>query len=262
MRDDVAPGVTPEPTYMPLYEQVLAHAEREYPREACGVFVRLAISDELVYRECANIAPADAARDSFVVAPRDWAAAELEGRIVAVVHSHPDASAAPSDVDRQACHRSGMTWFIVAVPGGVVQRVSPAPLDLVGRTFAHGRVDCYTLVRDYYSRTLGIELPDFERADDWWEHGQNLYRDNFAQHGFVNLGNGMDVQPELHDVVLMAIRSKVPNHAAVYVDQQQILHHLWGRLSGHDVWGGVWARSSTHVLRHRSLLKTTQEPRS
>jgi cell wall-associated NlpC family hydrolase len=46
---------------------------------------------------------------------------------------------------------------------------------LVGRQFAHGVLDCYSLVRDFHARELGIPLSEYERQDDWWSHGQDLY---------------------------------------------------------------------------------------
>ena len=56
------------------------------------------------------------------------------------------------------------------------------------------------------------------------------------------------------DVLLMQIASPVPNHAAIYLDDGVIMQHVAGRLSSRDVYGGYWAKHTTHVLRHRSLL--------
>lgn len=239
---------------MPLYEQVLAHANAEYPREACGVLVRVRPSGELVYVPCANVAPQGAQQDAFEISPRDWSTAEDLGVVEAVVHSHPDASAAASDSDRRACGRSKLAWYIVAVPGGAWQRIEPAALPLVGREFCHGKVDCYTLIQDYYEQTLGIQLPDHARVDEWWMHGQNLYLDHFEAAGFVSVGNGVTADIKEHDGLLMRVASPVSNHGGVYIGDQAMLHHLYGRLSERTVWGGYWQRHCTHVLRHRSRL--------
>ena len=241
-------------------DAVHAHAWAAYQngkREACGLIVRGGAED--VYVPCRNIADDDRQRDSFKIDPRDWAAAEDAGEIVAVVHSHPDASAHPSDADRLMCSRTGVPWLIISMPSGVILQCEPSPsgmLPLVGREFHHGIVDCYTLVRDYYLQRLGIELPDFERTDEWWSAGQNLYRENFESAGFVEVGSAADTQPAEHDVLLMMIKSDVENHAAIFEDPARglILHHLWGRPSGHDVWGGYWKRHTTAVLRHKSLI--------
>ena len=246
-----------------LYESILQHAQAEYPREACGL---LCINQRgaLVYRRCRNAAPADAARDRFQIHPEDWAQAEdICERIVAVVHSHPDASAEPSDADRAMCHATGLPWYVIQVPGGVMRCIQPLALPLLGRQFHHGVVDCYSLVRDYYRQVLQIELPDFERSDGWWERGEDLYRANFTAAGFVDLGpprgvEGGAAEIRLHDGLLMQVAARRENHAAIFVGPVYgvdcILHHLYGQLSQHNPWGGEWLRRTTSVLRHKSLL--------
>ncbi len=244
-----------------LVPAALAHAQADYPREACGLLLKQ--GRKVSYLPCRNAAALQTGKDSFQLHPQDWAAAEDAGVVLAVVHSHPDDDAHPSPYDIGACTRSGLPWFIVSWPGAAWRLQWPEPLPLVGRAFAHGVVDCYSLVRDYYAQ-LGLVLPDFERADDWWvetpdRQPANLYRDNFAAAGFVDLGQAA---PQLHDVLLMRVASRVENHAAVYVGPDpampgtapRILQHLHGRLSGHDIWGGEWQRRTSAVLRHTSLL--------
>jgi cell wall-associated NlpC family hydrolase len=121
----------------------------------------------------------------------------------------------------------------------------------VGRRFHHGTLDCFTLIRDYYATEHGIEIPNFAREDNWWNNGQNLYRDNFQRAGFRELTDAEDVQ--VGDVFLMTIRSPVENHAAVYIGDGMILHHFWGRLSSRDPYLGYWRENTTVALRHKDL---------
>ena len=235
---------------------VHAHAVAQYPRESCGLIAAAGRRER--YVPCRNTA---SGTEHFALAPEDYAAAEDAGRVLAVVHSHPDAPPLPSDADLAGCEASGLPWHIVSVTAeGAGELHSFAPTGwrapLLGRMFFHRVLDCYTLVRDYYQQRLGIELPDFERADDWWSKGQNLYRENFAKAGFVQVGGGEDAAPQAHDVLLMMVKANVENHAAVYEDagKNLLLHHLWGRPSGRDIWGGYWKRHTTAVLRHTSLL--------
>ena len=44
----------------------------------------------------------------------------------------------------------------------------------------------------------------------------------------------IDGQREVGDVFLAAIRSAVPNHAGVYVGQQEVMHHMLNRFSRID----------------------------
>ncbi|MCW5657455.1 MAG: C40 family peptidase [Burkholderiaceae bacterium] len=247
-----------------MYHSVLEHALKCYPREACGVLVRDG-RGALAYHRCRSTVPEGEAGDAFRIHPQDWAAAEDAGRVVAVVHSHPDDDAHPSDADRAQCHASGLPWFILQVPGTAWSTLWPqAPLALLGRQFHHGVVDCYSLIRDYYRERCSITLPDFEREDGWWERGEDLYRKGFAQAGFVEVGRPAGradgaAEVRLHDVLLMQVAARVENHAAVFVGPvhgvDSIIHHLYGRLSCHDPWGGYWLQRCTAVLRHQKMLR-------
>jgi len=224
-------------------DDALARALAEMPREACGLLI--VRKGREVYRPCRNLATGD---DQFTIAPDDYEAAEAEGEIVGVVHSHPFLPATPSQADMVSCEATGLEWHIVSVPNGVWHSFRPtgyvAPL--VGREFSHGVLDCYAVIRDWYKQERGIELPDFDRHDGWWHNGHNLYLDNFRQAGFVpcddlHVGAGL----------LMQIGSPVPNHAAVYLGDDMILHHVQGRLSSRDIFGGYWRKHCTHILEYR-----------
>lgn len=256
------------PISVALGDAIHAHALAQYNdgrREACGLVVRTAAGD--AYWPCRNIAAGDQ-RDAFKLHPADYAQAEDAGEVVAVVHSHPDASAHATDADRMACERGDVPWIIISEPSGVILQCHPTGqgLPLLGRTFFHGSVDCYGLVRDYYAQRCGIALPNFERPDGWWNSGEggkpiaNLYRDNFAAAGFVELGHPDKVQIRTHDALLMQVKSDVENHAAVVADASSALiyHHLYGRLSSEDVWAGYWRRHTTTVLRHKSLMESDE----
>lgn len=234
---------------------IARHAALDYPREACGLVA--VIRGRQRYLPCRNTA---IGTEHFRIAPEDYARVEDIGEIIAVAHSHPDAPAAPSEHDRVVCEQSRLPWFIVSArkledEGETFDLTDWARLDpsgyeapLVGRPFSHGVLDCYSLIRDWYRRERGIELADFERRDDWWEKGEDLYRQQFAAAGFRALKEGEG--PQTGDVFLAQIRSPVPNHGGVYVGDGLVLHHLHGRLSSRDVWGGYLAENCTHWLRY------------
>lgn len=252
-----------------MMEAIRAHAVAEYPRECCGLVVMAARRE--VYVPCRNTA---ASADHFVLAADDYAAAEDTGRIVAIVHSHPDETPAPSEADRVACEATGLPWFIVAVGrddggavvAGEVRGFTPVGFQapLLGRQFAHGVLDCYSLVRDWYKRERGIELLDFHREDCWWEPGRegDLYMDHYAEAGFRPLQAGEGMAPG--DVILMQVRSNRANHAGVFLGAEGLkeapalfsvpdamLHHLYGRQSERVVYGGYWREATRLVLRYQ-----------
>ncbi|EHH6883500.1 phage tail protein, partial [Escherichia coli] len=106
--------------------------------------------------------------------PEDWLQAEMQGEIVALVHSHPGGLPWLSEADRRLQIKSALPWWLVC--RGEIHKFRCVP-HLTGRRFEHGVTDCYTLFRDAY-HLAGITLPDFVREDDWWRNGQNLYLDN------------------------------------------------------------------------------------
>lgn len=234
-----------------LVDQVRKHAQEEAPRECCGLAV--VVKGRLRYWPCKNISLHN---DQFEIDPLDYAAAEDAGEVVGVCHSHVFVNPEPSEADRVMCEHSGLPWLIVNHPVGnhVVIQPSGYVSPLVGRQYTHGVLDCYQIVVDYYKQELGIELPHFQREDGWWDRGENLYLENFAKAGFVQVGDGTheDIRP--HDGLLMQVGANVPNHAAVYLGDTLILQHVYGRLSSRDIYGGYWRKHTTHVLRHRSFL--------
>ncbi len=85
-------------------------AIEEGPREACGLVVLL--DDVEIYVPCKNLADED---DYFVLDPSDYAAAEDEGTVLAVFHSHPAGRSDPSPNDIEACNQSRLPWWIYSV---------------------------------------------------------------------------------------------------------------------------------------------------
>ena len=119
----------------------------------------------------------------------------------------------------------------------------------MGREFVFGVVDCYTLVRDWYAREYGVQLRDYDRRDKFWDRGENLYMDNFAAEGFAKIPLE---EVRRGDLILMNLVSPLPNHAAIYMGDQQVLHHVQSRLSSRDVYGSYYRKSTACALRHES----------
>lgn len=236
------------------------HAEAEYPNEACGLVVKAGRKER--YVPCRN---KNASGNHFVMHPEDYADAEEAGEIIAVVHSHPDHPAKPSEADIVSCETSGLPWLIAEVregKTGEIVRIEPKGYEapLLGRMFFHGVLDCYSLVKDVYQRERGIELPEPEREDGWWEGEAELYLDNFAAAGFREVTDG-SLEP--FDVILMQLRSKRTNHAGVYLGDTPLseapnlhrvpnamIHHRYGRLSERVVYGGYWRDITRMVIRY------------
>lgn len=215
-----------------------AHAVECAPYEACGL-VRAGR-----YVPCKNIAaePAVEFEISPVTMGKVFKAGDLEG----VIHSHPDGPWWPSRADMAGQIESGVPWAIL-VPGEdtaefACQWGAPRPPVFhdglhVPRAFLHGVSDCYSLCQDFYRERGLVDLPDFPRDWEWWvepETEGGLYLDNLEAQGFEVISTAPQDYPGLAkpgDAYLMSIRSKVPNHAGIYLGDGLLLEHMHGNLS-------------------------------
>lgn len=225
-----------------MIEKIINHADSCGEAECCGFVI-----DNKIYMPCKNISPTPT--EAFEISPDDWIQAETIGEITAIVHSHPNGLPILSEADQIYQQQTAVDWWLVC--DNQIHKfrfIKP----LLGREFEHGKTDCLTIVRDAYM-LAGIDLPDYERADDWWHNGQNLYIDLLPKNGFERV-DAEDIQEG--DVILVCLGSETPNHAAVYVGNQYILHHCPDRLSKRDLYGGFWRNYTHSIWRHKQWRKS------
>lgn len=226
---------------------ILAHAQAEYPRECCGVIA--VVHGKERYFPCRNIS--DNPNDEFTIHPSDYAAAEKLGEITAIAHSHIHIPPVPSGADRAACEATGLPWVIVNPQTGHWGGCEPCGYEepLIGRVHAWNVMDCWTLVRDWYKRERDIELIDVPRSRDFWKRGENPLGDNWKRAGFVLVAEDEELQ-EGDVLLIQAGDSEVPNHVALYLGDDIIMHHAENRLSTREVYGGWYRKHTVMIVRY------------
>jgi proteasome lid subunit RPN8/RPN11 len=224
----------------------LKHAKDEAPRECCGLV--LIVKGRKRYWPCRNLSEDD---KFFVMDPMDYARGEDFGTVLAIVHSHPTTPAIASEADKMACEQYKKPWYIISLLGDRWCFISPSGYQapLIGREWVWGVSDCWTLVRDWYKREMGLKLRDWDRpvsADAF--RRSPLFESCLAETGFVDTGLNV---PEKGDAVLMRLDgSPGLNHVAIFVGDQKILHQLQGRLSSRDRWDSYWQKVTGRIVRY------------
>ena len=207
--------MTPE-----LLRLAQAHADRT-EGESCGLIIVQNGAHIGDYMPVKNLSTTP---DRFTIAPEDWARAEDHGRVVAVVHSHPD-NPTPSTADRIACNLSGVPWLIVA-PAGQWTVIHPQGRPFEGREFCWGLDDCYSLVKDWFG-VQGIHMPDYLREPEFWRH-RDLISTNLQRAGFRPVEG---LEPDPGDGLVFNVHGRCPDHVAVYLGNGRMLHQPAGGLS-------------------------------
>jgi cell wall-associated NlpC family hydrolase len=204
---------------------------KEHPKEACA-FV---IDGKLVQVVNHSSTPTD----TFELSIQDSA---LQLKAQAFLHSHPNGSLSPSSLDMISQKSANLPFGIVtctvdscSIP--VFLSDANLAIPLLERKFIHGIFDCYSLIRSYYFQKKNITIPDFARDNKWWDAPpdtyQDLYLKNFEKANFKAIPKTEELKEG--DVILMNLMSgSIVSHAAIYLGNGLILHHLNDRISRED----------------------------
>ena len=145
-------------------KEIIKYLFDKYPEEACGLLVNQ--RGKQVWVPCENTA--EDKKENFIISSADYLKASLTGDLMAIVHSHPDASPEASEHDKKTSNFLGIPYIIYSLPE--VQKYTYTPdysrSPFLGREYEFGTNDCYSLVRDYYREELKIELPTTVFEDD------------------------------------------------------------------------------------------------
>lgn len=233
-----------------LISDIRAHVAAEYPNEACGLIVETGTGQRFI--PCRNIAENPA--ETFTLSPDDYLAATEVGDVIMVIHSHPDVvQLVPSEMDRIQCDHSGVEWGIMSWPDGDFCTLSPrGDRELAGRRWVLGHADCWSLIMDYYRMEHGIAVKDYSVDREWWVDGkENLYDDNWQDEGFVEI-DASSMQPG--DMIMMRVQAPVTNHAAIYLGDNIMVHHMFGNLSARVPYGKYYRDRTVRVVRRKELV--------
>lgn len=248
-----------------MIAEIQKQAILAFPKEACGLIIKMP-RNKMKVVTCRNTS--EMPEHFFVMEPADIIAAEEMGESVAIWHSHTMTGNNASEADMAGCEATELPWLIIAVrPAdeaieGVNWHVSdlnvitPSGFEMpyLERPYVFGVFDCWLLCRDYLKREYGVALdvlPELH-VPRWWEGDVDILGDNYKSQGLVRLEE--ETEPKPGDIFFMQFGRKFPNHCAVYIGDDMIIHHQQDRLSCRAIYGGSFAKHTTHHLRHKDLM--------
>lgn len=162
-------------------------------------------------------------------------------RIEAIVHNHIGDHPYLSSFDRIAQIETGLPWWIVA--NGKIHQYKCIDL-LRGRDFEYGKYDCGTLIEDAYA-VCGINLRHYKRKTMEADEANSVIIERLPKLGFSKVSSA---QPG--DVIATSMGGN-PNHLALVLDDERILHHVAGQYSRVVAYGSVMKKRTHSIWRHK-----------
>lgn len=192
--------------------------------EACGLIIKK--NDGFSVFPCRNEA-ADK-NHKFIINQKDFLKGSLLGEIRAVYHTHVNANANFSFLDKINCLHHGYDFLLYFLKNNSLfsLKTDKAWAEYLEKTFTYGQFDCYNVVRKYYKTELNVDLPeinDYEEKFKEWKN-ENLFKEFYQKYG---LRDGNDInQLRKHDILLFNFyKSFMPPHFAIYLGNGYVLHH-------------------------------------
>ncbi len=118
-------------------------------------------------------------------------------------------------------------------------------------------IDCFNLCVLIFKEQLSINVNLLTSTfcnivdDDWYNKTNQSFMDEFNNpvHGFVKVS-----KPQIYDIIVMSIGStNVPNHCAMYVDNDKVIHTMEKHSSWISPYGTYYKQYTTGIYRWKSL---------
>lgn len=230
-------------------------------KESCGLILRE--GRKYIATSSKNISPVP--EDSFAIPHSILHWAMSRQKLVAIWHSHPQpCEIGLSELDKLISEKLKVDCVAYDMERREFMVHSPVGYEVpyVGRPFVVGVFDCWSLVRDWFSREKNIHLEDITHECRDVGTGMQFLRMvakrdaenifSFQSHLEARGFRSMPLAQAAHgDVFLMTYENiKSPLHVALYLGGQRVLHHPENALSLEEHYGHSLKKSTVGCMRH------------
>jgi proteasome lid subunit RPN8/RPN11 len=242
-----------------IKKQIKAHSLEAYPNECCGLVVVNHSSKTLEAFQCKNIS--ENPEHHFTISPPDYLFASRTGTIIACYHSHPKSENGFSELDKQSSEGLELKSILYSVKGDCFSEY-PLPAQpsqcpsYIGREFEMGKVDCFSVFRDFFRTELNININDYYRDEKWQDETPLLYDLNYEKEGFIRVHEGPptpEIKLNKYDCILFKFL-KHTEHISIYLDNGLMLHQPRGKYSLVEEYTDSFKRRTSYIIRHKNLI--------
>lgn len=235
-----SPFINPSEFSPHVVVEATKYFQSQHPLEGCGIVV----DDQFVPIE--NVHPQP--RTNYLMPEDTW----IDYNPLAILHSHTNGIHEPSKADLQCQIDCGIPFGIIMCNGETATKpiwfgnhILDTPL--LKRPFIFGVFDCFSLGRSWYWQNRGVYVPNFAREVDFWRKKEDLFGQHMSECGFREVV-GSEYQEG--DILLMSMWSNVPNHCAIVLGGNLLMHHKTNCPSVMEPMLDGWMRITKKVLRH------------
>lgn len=239
-----------------IKSQIVSIALAAPTEEVCG-FIYRSWDGVPSILHCKNIA--ENPSEEFEISMEDSIRAKGLGHELAVFHSHPTASPGFSPADLECAEEMCLPFYMYDVETGSWHEYIPKSYEstYLARQWCVGFDDCYGLVRNYFRKTHGIYLGDYDRDESMSHEERGVIAHHYGNEGFMTVPRE-GVQTD--DVLVFKTDKALPQHFGVLGEKNRFLHHPISGLSRWEPLTDRWFSRLISVFRHKSLVKSAQNP--
>jgi proteasome lid subunit RPN8/RPN11 len=158
----------------------------------------------------------------------------------------------PSFTDLKSQIATAIEWGICVTDGQVCEdplywgNPNNRP-PLLDREFIFNIQDCLCLCQDWFYNEHGIVLPTEPRDADWNECGHDYMETLYPKWGFEQIALS---ELSIGSILFYQVRSPVVNHLGIYLGNNEVLSHWFGRVSCVESFG-KWANYIKFAARYK-----------
>lgn len=223
------------------------HALENLSEEICGFVVE--DKNEIICIKCANAAENKSI--DFQISLEDYLNAKSLYNILYIYHSHVDDSDDFSEKDKLYSNEICINYILYHLKSDTFKVYESKDLGrkYIGRFYKHKKYDCFTLIKDYCKQELNIDL---KYDTDFFDNAStdvNVLEEVEKYYSGNNFTKILDQNLKKNDILLLNGVNKTPNHFAVYLDDNKILHQPINSFSRIDNYCNFYKRNTVGVYR-------------